>query len=129
MVASKHKLIYESINFALLKPRVNGRNIVGSCSVRFHAAKSLTGFKLSGTTPNNMQQGVQTDATCNRQQCWELLANNVAFVCTGLNVLMLSEKNLFAKEAAELRSCEADLTRQQIHNAVQYLLENFSNSA
>ena len=127
MVASKHKLIYESINFALLKPRVNGRNIVGSCSVRFHAAKSLTGFKLSGTTPNNMQQGVQTDATCNRQQCWELLA--IAFVCTGLNVLMLSEKNFFAKEAAELRSCEADLTRQQIHNAVQYLLENFSNSA
>ena len=129
MVASKHKLIYESINFALLKLRVNGRNIVGSCCVPFHVAKSLTGFKLSATTPNNMQQGVQTDATCNRQQCWELLANNVAFVCTGLNVLMLSEKNLFAKEAAELRSCEADLTRQQIHSAVQYLLENFSNFA
>ena len=32
-----------------------------------------------------MQQGVQTDATCNIQQCWELLANNVASVCTGLN--------------------------------------------
>ena len=31
-----------------------------------------------------MQQGVQTDATCNIQQCWELLANNVASVCTGL---------------------------------------------
>ena len=76
-----------------------------------------------------MQQGVQTDATCSRQHCWELLANNIAFVCTGLNFLMLSEKNLFAKEAAELRSCEADLTRQQIHNAAQYVLENFSNSA
>ena len=24
------------------------------------------------TTPNNMQQGVKTDATCNIQQCWEL---------------------------------------------------------
>ena len=36
------------------------------------------------TTSNNMQQGVQTDATCNIQQCWELLANNVASVCTGL---------------------------------------------
>ena len=23
------------------------------------------------------QQGVQTDATCNIQQCWELLANSV----------------------------------------------------
>ena len=29
-----------------------------------------------------MQQGVQTDATCNIQQCWELLVNNVASVCT-----------------------------------------------
>ena len=32
-----------------------------------------------------MQQGVQTDATCNIRQCWELLANNVASVCTGFN--------------------------------------------
>ena len=31
-----------------------------------------------------MQQGVQTDATFNIQQCWELLANNVASVFTGL---------------------------------------------
>ena len=29
-----------------------------------------------------MQQGVQTDATCNIQQCWELLVSNVASVCT-----------------------------------------------
>ena len=29
-----------------------------------------------------MQEGVQTDATCNIQQCWELLVNNVAPVCT-----------------------------------------------
>ena len=36
------------------------------------------------TTPNNMQKDVQTDTTCNIQQCWELLANNVAFVCTRL---------------------------------------------
>ena len=34
-----------------------------------------------------MQQGVQTDATCSIQQCWELLANNVASVCTGLKKL------------------------------------------
>ena len=32
-----------------------------------------------------MQKGVQTDATCNIQQCWELLVNNVAFVCTQPN--------------------------------------------
>ena len=30
---------------------------------------------------------MQTDATCNIQQCWELLANNVASVCTGLYIL------------------------------------------
>ena len=33
-----------------------------------------------------MQQSVQTDATCNFQQCSELLANNVTSVCTGLYV-------------------------------------------
>ena len=37
---------------------------VGSCWLN-----SLTGFKLCATTRNNMQQGVQTDATCNIQQC------------------------------------------------------------
>ena len=52
---------------------------VGSCWL-----KSLTGFKLCATTSNNMQQAVQMDATCNIQH-WELLANNVASVCTGLN--------------------------------------------
>ena len=51
----------------------------GSCWV-----KSLAGFKLCAITRNNMQQCVQTDATCNIQQCWKLLANNVASVCTGL---------------------------------------------
>jgi len=35
------------------------------------------------TTSNNMQQGVQTDATCNIQQFWELLADNVASVLHG----------------------------------------------
>ena len=37
-----------------------------------------------------MQQGVQTDATCNIQPCWGLLANNVASVCTGLNAEIMS---------------------------------------
>ena len=52
---------------ATLRRSRNKRN-VGSCLL-----KSLTGFKLCATTSNNMQQGVQTDATCNIQQCWELL--------------------------------------------------------
>ena len=44
-------------------------------------------FDRFQTLRNNIQhcmkQGVQTDATCNIQQCWELLANNVASVSTG----------------------------------------------
>ena len=39
------------------------------------------------TTRTNTQQGVQTDATCNVQQCWGgggLLASNAASVRTGL---------------------------------------------
>ena len=47
------------------KSCANGsKETVGSCWL-----KSLTGFKLCATTSNNMQQGVQTDATCNIQQC------------------------------------------------------------
>ena len=36
---------------------------------------------------NNMQQGVRWTQTCNTQQCWKLLNNNVASVCTGLCTL------------------------------------------
>ena len=60
----------------------NNSNIVGSCCIRLYVAKSLTGFKRCVTTSNNMQQGVQTDATCNIQQSWELLVNDVASACT-----------------------------------------------
>ena len=45
----------------------------------------VSNFAQHATTSNNMLQGVETDATCNIQQCWELLANNVASVCTVLN--------------------------------------------
>ena len=53
--------------------------------------------QTDATTPNYMRQhstlGVQTDITCNIQQCWELLANNVTSVCTGaldcINILYL----------------------------------------
>ena len=41
-------------------------------------------FDRYQTWRNDMQQGVQTDTRCNIQQFWELLANNVASVCTGL---------------------------------------------
>ena len=34
-----------------------------------------------------MQQGVRRTQTCNTQQCWKLLNNNVASVCTGLCTL------------------------------------------
>ena len=40
-----------------------------------------SGVQTDATLRNNIQQ---PDATCNIQQCWELLANNVASVCTGL---------------------------------------------
>ena len=69
---------------------------VGSCWL-----KSLTSFKLCATTPNNIQQGLQTDATCNIQQCWELLTNDVAIVCTEIrrlgtiNPSILSFKHAF----------------------------------
>ena len=75
--------------------RANGRNNsqhfwannFRSCCVRLHLPKSFTVLNFCATTPNNTQQhaqGVQTDVTCNIQQCWKLLANNVASVCMGL---------------------------------------------
>ena len=50
--------------------------IVGSCCFRLYVAKRLNGFKhlaynsqQHATTCNNMQKGVQMDATCIIQQC------------------------------------------------------------
>ena len=40
------------------------------------------------TARNKMQQGVQTDAACDIQQCWELLANYVASACMGLYLVV-----------------------------------------
>ena len=68
------------------KSCANGSNIV-ALRLDDHGTKEMLGvekFDWFQTLRNNMQQGVQTDATCNIQQCWELLANNVASVCTGL---------------------------------------------
>ena len=75
------------------KSCANGTNIF---ALRFgdHGTKKMLGVvgwkvwpvsnfaQQHATTSNNMQQGVQTDVTCNIQQCWELLVNNVASVCT-----------------------------------------------
>ena len=43
-------------------------NIFGSCCICLHIAKSLTGFKLCATTPNNMQQ--------HATQCANVTSNN-----------------------------------------------------
>ena len=66
------------------KPRENGRNIVGQQLPTFLHAKILTGFRLCPTAPKNMQQSVEKDATFNIQECWELLANDIASICAGL---------------------------------------------
>ena len=57
-----------------LKPRTNGRHKLANNSQGVVASVctyliSFTGLKLCATTPNNIQQGVQTAATCNIQQC------------------------------------------------------------
>ena len=78
-------------------PTFMPNNDDGSCCVRLHVAKSLTGFKLCATTPNNAQQHVQKDAKCNIQQCWKLLANIVASVCTWLYSLLCKATSCFDK--------------------------------
>ena len=44
-----------------------------------------------------MQQGVQTDAICSIQWCWELLANNVASICTWPNTQEKLKSKGYAK--------------------------------
>ena len=63
----------------------NGRNNVASVWTGLNVWSLSNFVQQHATTFNNMQQGVQTDATCNIQQCWELLLNNVASVCTQPN--------------------------------------------
>ena len=65
-------------------------NNVGSCCVRFHVVKSLTGFKLFTTTPNKKEQHATECANGPNMQnptMLELLANYVASVCTGLQIV------------------------------------------
>ena len=49
-----------------LKPCAKGCNTVGQqLPTLLRVVAPVTGFKFCATTLNNMQQGVQTDATCN----------------------------------------------------------------
>ena len=41
------------------------------------------------TSCNIAQHGVQTNATCCAQQCWAMLCQHVAFICTGLKLLWM----------------------------------------
>jgi len=61
-------------------------NDIGSCRPTmlrpFAWGQKFDWFQtLRSTSPNNMQQGVLTDTTCNFKQCWELFVNNVVSVC------------------------------------------------
>ena len=58
------------------------QQLIGSCCVCLHVAKSLTGFKLCATTPNNTWQ--HGSRVCKQTQ--HTTSNNVAPVCTGLKV-------------------------------------------
>ena len=82
---------------ARLQIRGNGRNIFDQQlptllgvveSVCTLLKVSRSGFKLCATTPNNRQWRetgcANVYATFTIEQYWELLANNVASVCTGL---------------------------------------------
>ena len=53
-------------------------------------------FDWFQTLRNNTQQGVQTDATSNIQQCWKLLVNNVASVCTQPKEVYLAVNHFFS---------------------------------
>ena len=65
-------------------------NVIWSCCVRFHVAKSLNGFKLWATTPKNTQQRAigpcertQHVTTNNVGSCWPTMFSSV---CKGHTV-------------------------------------------
>ena len=69
-------------------PNIGGRRMLGVVvSLLVVVCKRMQQLP---TTRSNKQQGVQTDATRRIQQCWELLANNVASVCRGALVVSYS---------------------------------------
>ena len=71
-------------------------NNVDRCCIRSHVAERLTArFKLCATTPNNTQQGVQTDA-CNHQTVLRTLARgfkgNGAFGATISGIVWVDKR-------------------------------------
>ena len=70
-------------------------------------AETVSNFaQQHATTSNNMQQGVQTDATSNIQQCWELLVNNVASLCTQPKLVSVMFDNICNMEIKARKSLE-----------------------
>ena len=64
--------------------RSRNKRDVGSCWL-----KRLTGFKLCAATRNNMQQGVQTDATSNNVwSCWSTMLRPFARGFTAVQGLL-----------------------------------------
>ena len=78
--------------FGFVKPRANGRNIVGqqlpnlldvTCCVRLYSL-TCCWMLLRVVAQSLKPVKLRTDGRNNSQQCWELFANSVASVCTRL---------------------------------------------
>ena len=102
----------------IIKLRVNGRNnsqhrqpnIVGSCCVRLHLAKRLTGIKLCATTPNNTQQ----HATGCANGTQHVTSHNVAkSVCRGLQ--LQSTYSNICKEFNVVFTCKSLNAKQLVY--------------
>ena len=65
--------------------RAFGHLVTMCCNMLGVVGLSLTSFKLKPTTPNMLQHGGQTHATCRAQQCCDMLRLHVAIVWPGLN--------------------------------------------
>ena len=109
-VMAKHELetcLWWSIPFKL---HANGRNNFQHCrptilrvvaSISVHVAKRLTGFKLHNNskqharTCTNMQEGVQTDVTCNMATMMGVFGQKCCVRLYGAWQLLLLKENLW----------------------------------
>ena len=64
--------------------RAFGQRVAMCCDMLGVVGSNLTVFKFEPTTPNMLQHGGQTDATCCTQQCCDILRWHVAIVWPGL---------------------------------------------
>ena len=76
-----------------------------------------------------MEQGVQTEATCNHQQCWELFANNVASVYTGLYTMCREEKATYFLRIDWLFEDLCQFRHFFYLACIQFLLKRFFNAS